>query len=131
MRDIKAKLIETELSKIITLEGRTPFSRNDDLARAFTTLAPFDSGGVFTGTYSGDSAWERHIAGDELVHILKGRAELTILVDEDKELFQLKEGMVIVVPKGLWHRFHSKDGVTVLSVTPHPTEHSTEEDPRV
>ena len=131
MSKIEEKHIESELSRVTKLEGRTPFSSNEELARAFTALAPFDSGGVFTGTYSGDSAWERHIAGDELVHVLNGSAELTILTDDDKQLFNLTAGMVVVVPKGLWHRFHSKDGVTVLSATPHPTEHSTEDDPRV
>lgn len=131
MTKIEAKHVQDELSKLKILEGRTPFSSDEDLASTFTTLAPFDSGGIFTGTYSGDTPWERHTAGDELVHILNGSAELTILTDDDEQLFNLTAGMVLVVPKGLWHRFRSKDGVTVLTATPHPTEHSTAEDPRL
>jgi mannose-6-phosphate isomerase-like protein (cupin superfamily) len=131
MTKIEAKHVEDELSKLKTLEGRTPFSSDDDLARAFTTLAPFDNGGIFTGTYSGDTSWERHTAGDELVHILKGSTKLTILTDDDTQTFNLTAGMLIAVPKGLWHRFSSKELVTVLAATPQPTEHSTSEDPRL
>ncbi len=130
MSKIETKHLEDELSKLKMLEGRTPFSSDEDLARAFTTLAPFDSGGIFTGSYSGEGAWERHTAGDELVHILSGSAELTILTEEDEQLIHLTSGMVLVIPKGLWHRFRSSDGVTLITATPHPTEHSTTEDPR-
>ena len=130
MTKIEAKNVRDELSKLKRLEGRTPFSSGDELAGAFTTLSPFDSGGIFTGSYSGESAWERHTAGDELVHILNGSAELIILTDDEAQSFNLTAGMVLVVPKGLWHRFRAPDGVTVLSATPHPTEHSTDEDPR-
>jgi hypothetical protein len=38
--------------------------------------------------------------------------------------------MLAVVPQGAWHRFHAPDGVTVLTATPQPTEHSFAEDPR-
>jgi quercetin dioxygenase-like cupin family protein len=128
---IKTVNIEEELEKLTVMEGRTPETPDEEFENVFATLAAFDMGGVFTGSYSGDSAWERHSVGDELVHILKGKTELTILTDEAAEVFYLEAGMITVVPKGLWHRFHAPDGVTVLSVTPHPTDHSTAEDPRV
>lgn len=38
--------------------------------------------------------------------------------------------MVIVVPQGHWHRFDAPDGVTVLSATPQPTDHTAVADPR-
>jgi len=31
---------------------------------------------------------------------------------------------MIVVPQGCWHRFHSKTGVRLMTVTPQPTDHS-------
>ncbi len=37
--------------------------------------------------------------------------------------------MLIVVPQGHWHRFEAPDGVTVLSATPQPTEHTVAPDP--
>ena len=41
-------------------------------------------------------------------------------------------GMMVVVPQGAWHRFHSPDGVCLITATPKPTEHLTVdvEDPR-
>jgi mannose-6-phosphate isomerase-like protein (cupin superfamily) len=39
-------------------------------------------------------------------------------------------GMLIVVPQGHWHRFHAPDGVTVLTATPQPTDHTAAADPR-
>lgn len=121
---IKTANIEEELSKLKVLEGRTPDTPDEEMDNVFAELAPFDTGGVFTGSFVGESPWERHTAGDELVHILKGRAELTIMTDEGEEILDLKAGQLTVVPKGLWHRFRAPQGVTVLTATPHPTDHS-------
>jgi len=41
-----------------------------------------------------------------------------------------KDGMLTVVPRGRWHKFHAPTGVTVLTMTPQPTDLSTAEDPR-
>jgi mannose-6-phosphate isomerase-like protein (cupin superfamily) len=43
--------------------------------------------------------------------------------------FALSAGMLIVVPQGHWHRFEAPDGVTVLSATPQPTEHTIAPEP--
>lgn len=121
--------IETELSRVTFLEGRSRETTPEEEAAAFAVLAKYRDGGVFAGGFAGESPWERH-PNDELVHILKGGARLTILTEDGPEAFELREGMLIVVPRGLWHRFHAPDGVTVLAVTPEPTEHSLAEDPR-
>lgn len=130
MSKIKTANIEAELSKLTVLEGRTPDTTDEEMEGTFATLAPFDTGGVFTGSFQGDSPWERHTQGDEFVQILKGKAELTIMTDEGEQTLAVSAGMVTVVPKGLWHCFHAPDGVTVLTVTPHPTDHSSAKDPR-
>ena len=130
MSKIKVANIEEELAKLKVLEGRTPYTSDEASAGAFATLAPFDSGGIFTGSFVGESPWERHTEGDELVQIIKGEAELTIITDEGTQILELSAGMVTVVPKGLWHRFKAPKGVTVLTATPHPTDHSAAYDPR-
>ncbi|MEZ5758393.1 MAG: cupin domain-containing protein [Emcibacteraceae bacterium] len=130
MTEIKAADIESELSKLKMLEGRDENTPVEVSAAAFAKLASFDTGGVFTGSFSGDSPWERHNAGDELVHILKGEADLSILTRDGPEVLNMKAGMLTVVPKGLWHRFHAPNGVTVLTATPQPTDHSTAELPK-
>ena len=130
MNKIRVANIEEELSKLKILDGRTPHTTEEEAEKAFASLGSFDTGGVFTGSFIGESPWERHTAGDELVHILKGETKLTILAEIGAEVLEMKAGMVTVVPKGLWHRFKAPNGVTVLTATPHPTEHSDADDPR-
>jgi mannose-6-phosphate isomerase-like protein (cupin superfamily) len=40
--------------------------------------------------------------------------------------------MTVIVPQGTWHRFHSPEGVSLVTATPKPTEHLTVDvdDPR-
>jgi len=123
--DIKAALAGRPV-----LRDRTRHTSAADAEAAFATLAPFRGGGIFAGSFSGESPWERHANGDELVHILDGAAILTIIIDDEERVFEMTGGMLVVVPQGCWHRFYSSDGVTVLTMTPQPTEHTTKEDPR-
>lgn len=130
MNKIKVVSIKKELSKLKILNGRTPQTSEEEMEGVFATLGTFDTGGVFTGSFVGESPWERHTMGDELVHILKGETELTIMTNDGPEILNMKAGMLTVVPKDLWHRFKAPKGVTVLTATPHPTDHSDATDPR-
>ncbi|TNE33733.1 MAG: cupin domain-containing protein [Alphaproteobacteria bacterium] len=122
--------IEMELAQVTHLHNRSPEMTDADTAGTFATLAKLGNGAVFVGSFDGDSEWERHTNGDELVHILDGTADVTVLPHEGGEkVLTLSKGMLTVVPQGCWHRFHAPDGVTVLTVTPQPTDHSTT-DPR-
>ena len=123
--DIKAALAGRPV-----LRDRTRYTSEVDAEAAFATLAPFRDGGIFAGSFSGESPWERHPNGDELVHVLDGATTLTIIIDDAPQVFEMTGGMLVVVPQGCWHRFQSPDGVTVLTMTPQPTEHTADEDPR-
>ena len=46
-----------------------------------------------------------------------------LLPDEGPQALELGTGMMVIVPKGVWHRFESATGVTLMSVTPLPTDH--------
>ena len=127
---VKAVDIQAALAGLPVLRGRRSDTPEDEAAAAFATLADFRDGGVFAGSFTGESPWERHTKGDELVHVLAGATRLTVLTDEGPRVLEMKAGMLTVVPQGCWHRFHAPDGVTVLTATPQPTEHSTAEDPR-
>lgn len=127
---LKAVDIEEELGKLEFLGGRGPDTTPEQEAKAFAKLADYRNGGVFAGGFSGQSRWERHGKGDELVHILDGCTRLTVMTRDGPESFELSKGMVIVVPKGHWHRFDSESGVTVMTVTPQPTDHTSLDDPR-
>jgi mannose-6-phosphate isomerase-like protein (cupin superfamily) len=128
---IKAVDIKAELVGRPVLGARGKDTTEAEAREAFAVLAPFRDGSIFAGSFSGDSPWERHQKGDELVQILDGVTTLTIMTDSGPQSFKLAAGMIIVVPQGHWHRFHAAERVTVLSATPQPTEHTRAEDPRV
>jgi quercetin dioxygenase-like cupin family protein len=127
---VKAVHIERELARLPVLRGRRPDTPAEEAGKAFATLAEMGDGGVFAGSFEGESPWERHTKGDELVHVLAGETRLTLLTKDGPQELVMSAGMLTVVPKGCWHRFHAPGGVTVLTVTPQPTDHSTAEDPR-
>ena len=117
------------LESLAPFEGRRPDTPEADINAAFATLFTYRDGAIFTGSYSGDSPWERHI-GDEIVYVLEGSTRLFLLEDNGEEVVTLVKGLMIVVPQCVWHRFEAPEGVTVMSVTPQPTEHSLADDPR-
>lgn len=127
---LKAVDVNAELAGLSILRGRSADTPAAEVKATFAALAPFRDGSVFLGRFSGDTAWERHAKGDELVQILEGAATLTIMTGDGPRTFELKAGMLIVVPQGHWHRFEAPHGVTVLSATPQPTEHTHAADPR-
>ena len=71
---------------------------------------------------SGKDHWESHLTGDELIYILDGTAAVEIVGDDGPQSFALRAGMITVIPQGAWHRFHSPEGVTIMSATPFPGE---------
>ncbi len=126
---VEAVDIQKEIAKRPFMHGRGEATEGE-ASEAFATLAAFGNGAIFAGGFSGETPWERHRNGDELVQILDGRTTLTILTDAGPEALDLTAGMLAVVPQGAWHRFHAPDGVTLLTATPQPTDHSFAEDPR-
>ncbi len=127
---VRAVSIEKELAGLKMLDGRTAETSEAEAEAAFATLASFGNGGIFAGSFAGESPWERHTRGDELVQILKGSTRLTILAaDGTEQVLEMRAGMLTVVPRGCWHKFKAPDGVTVLTATPQPTDHSPH-DPR-
>jgi len=127
---IKAVDIKAELAGLPVLRERSANTSADEVQAAFAVLAPFRDGSIFAGRFSGETPWERHQKGDELVQVLDGAATLTIMTDDGPRSFDLTTGMLIVVPQGHWHRFEAPGGVTVLSATPQPTDHTRAADPR-
>ena len=96
----------------------------------FWNCSPFNQGHMWLGRFSGESPWELHVDTDELLHVLEGEVEVTILTAEGPVSEALPAGSVFVVPKGHWHRQKSERVVLQIGVTPGKTEHSMAEDPR-
>jgi mannose-6-phosphate isomerase-like protein (cupin superfamily) len=115
--------IKAELSKL-TLQGLSPQSAAVARSASFAKLATFRDGGLFSAKLSGETPWERHPNGDELVYIVDGAATFHIMTPEGPQSLALNAGTLLVVPRGQWHRFESPDGVGLITATPLPTEHA-------
>src|SRR6266478_2485802 len=100
--------IKAELDKL-TLQGPSPQSTAVARKASFAKLAAFRDGGLFSARLSGETPWERHPHGDELVYIVEGAAAFPIITPDGPRSLALSAGMVVVVPKGQWHRFESHD----------------------
>lgn len=126
---LRAVSIADELSTRPFFRGRSP-DNEGDAGEAFAVLGTVGNGQIFAGSYQGDTPWERHGQGDEVVQVLDGETWITLLDGERPSTLHLRGGMLVVVPQGIWHRFHTPVGVTVMTVTPLPTDISTAADPR-
>lgn len=122
--DIRAALADKPF-----FEGRNA-GNEAEAGQAFARLGKINNGEIFAGSYSGETPWERHRNGDELVQVLDGATTITVLTEAGAERHELGAGQFVVVPAGCWHRFETPKGVTVMTATPLPTDHSTAEDPR-
>jgi len=114
--------LNAEVAKL-TMFRRTPQATAADREGSVAQLAPYRDGLLLAIKASGKDHWERHLTGDELVHILDGSATLEIVCDDGPpQSFALRAGMVAVIPQGVWHRLLSAEGATQLAVTPFPGE---------
>ena len=115
--------LNAELAKLIMFRGRTPQSTMADRKGSAARLASYRDGALTATKFAGKGHWERHLTGDELIHILDGTATLEIVCDDrPPKSFVLRAGMMAVNPQGAWHRFHSSEGVTLMTATPSPSE---------
>ncbi len=103
--------------------ARTPTSPESERRKGLAELAPYRDGAIFTSKFTGTGGWERHRAGDEIVYVLEGTTMLRSITDAGPQAQELRAGMMVVVPQGVWHRFELPAGVTLMSVTPLPTDH--------
>lgn len=117
--------VDEAIAALSFLPDRTPSTTAEESARAFSELCKYRDGGVFVGHWAGTSEWERHSVGDEIVMVMDGETTLFVYADGGEQPNRLGAGDLVVVPEGTWHRFETPHGVTVLSVTPQPTEHRT------
>ena len=129
---IKPIDVKAELAALPFLQGRGKDTTDAEKSASFTTMSPYRDGGIFGGSFSGESQWERHQHGDEIVYILDGATTLTLIADDaaEPQSFEMTAGMMVVIPQGCWHLLQAPVGVTIMTVTPQPTEHIPADDPR-
>ncbi|WP_266156560.1 cupin domain-containing protein [Dyella silvatica] len=124
---IEKKSLADTLKRLTYLAERTPeMAFNGGSELAFLKVAPYRNGAISVGYYSGNTEWERHPGGDEIVMSIEGSTTLVFLVNGEQQRISLNTGELVVVPQNCWHRFEGSRHLKVLGVTPEPTEHSLE-----
>jgi quercetin dioxygenase-like cupin family protein len=114
--------LNAESAKLTMFRGLTPQTTFAERKGSGASLAPYRDGILFLNKSAGTSHWETH-PEDELVHVLDGTRTLQIVCDDGPpQSFELRAGMIAVVPKDAWHRVSSEKGGTTFSVTL-PGEH--------
>jgi mannose-6-phosphate isomerase-like protein (cupin superfamily) len=125
--------LNAEAEKLTTLHGMTQQATPARRKGGMTRLGSYRDGILLLGTSAGTGRghWETH-PEDELIHILDGTRTLEIVCDDGPpKSFELRAGMITVIPQGAWHRFHSLDFALVLSaVIPGPHVDLDVPDPR-
>jgi quercetin dioxygenase-like cupin family protein len=123
--------LDSALSGLPKLEitSSTTAEEADAAFRPITALGPCTVGVM---RFSGLTPWERHPDGDELLHVLEGEVDVTVLTDHGPAQVSVGAGSFFVCPRGLWHRQLPRPSVTVLFGTPtETTQVSFADDPRV
>jgi len=81
--------------------------------------------------FSEPSHWERHPAGDELLHVLEGEADVVTLTEGGPVRSPVRAGSIFICPRGLWHQVLPRSPLSMLFATPgEGTEHSDAKEPR-
>jgi quercetin dioxygenase-like cupin family protein len=108
----------------------TPATTAAEADAALRVLAKFDQCIVGVIQFTGETPWERH-PGDELLYVVQGSVDVTVLLDEDAQHVTVREGSIFIVPAGRWHRQNPKPSVCLMFITPSQgTDASRSEDPR-
>src|SRR5580704_12899481 len=110
----------------------TDATTGEDAEAATRNVAKIGNLTLGVMSYTGQTPWERHPDGDELLLALDGEVEVTALTDDGPVTRKLRAGEAFVCPQGLWHRQFAEKSVSILYGT--PTEHgefSMADDPRV
>ncbi len=108
--------LDAELAKLTMFRGLTPQTTFAERRGSGTVMGPYREGILFAAKIAGTTHWEDH-PEDELVHIVDGVKTLDIVCDDGPRSFVLRAGMMVIVPKGAWHRFRCPEGGTTWSVT--------------
>jgi quercetin dioxygenase-like cupin family protein len=82
------------------------------------------------GSVGQRSPWERHPEGQELLHVLEGAVEVTLMLESGPTSARLDAGSIFLVPTGVWHAHTPLAATIEFGATPGASDHSTAADPR-
>ena len=88
-------------------------------SRANESLGSFDDAQIGVGRYvAGESPWERHNNGDELLLVLDGAVRIEVLDEDSSFRATLCDGTLFTVPRGHWHQLVAEAPVHILYLSP-------------
>ena len=90
---------------------------------SFWLLDPFNGGNAWVGRYHGESPWEMHPDGEELIAVLEGSVDFVLESEAGPRTVTMASGDVLVIPRGIWHRQLCHGPVKTLGATSGRTEH--------
>ena len=117
--------LNAELAKLTMFRGRTPqttFADRKGSAAQPGALPRRDAPSSASGP-AGKTHWETPSGGDELVCVLDGTVILDIVEEDRLQSYALGPGMIVIIPQGTWHRFHSADGADGAERDAGPGDH--------
>src|SRR5262245_31827445 len=121
VEDYIARIAEfAEQPPLLPYDLNTAFSGLSD--RGVRFLTPLNECAIGVSRYRGEPHWERHLGGDELLHILDGEADVITLTEEGPMRSHLRPGSLFVCPRGLWHRVMPRSNLSMFFATPTATE---------
>jgi quercetin dioxygenase-like cupin family protein len=112
---MKTEHVATALSELKELVV-TAVTTEEDAQASMRALHSFNGCMVGVVRFSGRTPWERH-PDDELLYVLQGSVDVTVLAESGPLHAALRTGDVFVVPRDLWHRQHAPETTGLLFVT--------------
>ncbi len=130
MSDLAGTYVVLDAAHTATRVEVTPdlyerLDRDFDSFRDRTLVARFD----FEADWP---TWEMHPAGDEVVVLLAGAADMVLDRAGHHEVVRLeKPGEFVIVPKGIWHTGRTARPTSMLFITPgEGTRNESRQDPK-
>ncbi|MGL5833155.1 MAG: cupin domain-containing protein [Waterburya sp.] len=79
--------------------------------------------------FIGGTPWELH-PDDEYLQVIEGEVKVTLFAPEHQTEISLSTGDMFIVPKEIWHRQFSQNGVKLMFITSSEgNQHSTADNP--
>jgi mannose-6-phosphate isomerase-like protein (cupin superfamily) len=106
-------------------------ARQAKINRRGSKVATFDGHKLGISRFSRHPRWEMHPSGDELLQVIDGELELTLLGEKERTRITLKPGFAFIVPRGVWHSPNPRGIVALLHMADYSgTVVSDGDDPR-
>lgn len=109
-----------EVAALVEKMAETPVTPNIAPQEAYECMRVLgDFNGCLLGLvhFSGQTGWERHAEGDELLFIIEGETEVTQLTPDGEVHNIARKGDAVQIPAGVWHSQRTHSPVKLMFLT--------------